>query len=138
MEIKELSSKKLFKEYLVKVPFDEVDNLINSKINEIIPTITLPGFRKGKAPLNIVKKKYESNVLNEVVEKIVQDKTKQLINEKKLKTFRQPKVEITKYQKNKPIELNIKIDLQPDIKIFPFDKITSTKYIIDIDKKQCN
>ena len=56
MEIKELSSKKLFKEYLVKVPFDEVDNSINSKINEIIPTITLPGFRKGKAPLNIVKK----------------------------------------------------------------------------------
>ena len=52
-----------------------------------------------------------------------------------MKTFRQPKVEITKYQKSKPIELNIKIDLKPDIKIFPFDKITSTKYIIDIDQK---
>ena len=136
MEIKELSSKKLFKEYLIKVPFDEVDNSINSKINEIIPTITLPGFRKGKAPLNIVKKKYENNVLNEVVEKIVQEKTKQLLEDKKLTAYRQPKVEIKKYQKSKPVELNIKIDLQPDIKIFPFDKITSIKYSIDIDKKK--
>ena len=70
MNIKELNSKKLFKEYLIEIPFDEVDNSINDKINEIIPTLTLPGFRKGKAPLNIVKKKYENNVLNEVIDGI--------------------------------------------------------------------
>ena len=43
-----------------------------------MPTISLPGFRKGKAPLNIVKKKHEKSVLNEVVEKIIQEKTKEL------------------------------------------------------------
>ena len=90
----------------------------------------MPGFRKGKAPLNVVKKKYENNVLNEVVEKIVQETTKQLLEEKKLKAYRQPKVEIKKYQKSKPVELNIKIDLQPDIKIFPFDKICTLSGII--------
>ena len=57
MNIKEISSKKLFKEYEVEIPYDEVDTLINVKIAEIIPTISLPGFRKGKAPINIVKKK---------------------------------------------------------------------------------
>ena len=100
MNIKELNSKKLFKEYLIEIPFDEVDNSINDKINEIIPTLTLPGFRKGKAPLNIVKKKYENNVLNEVIEKIVQEKTKQLLKDKKLNAFRQPRVELKKYTKN--------------------------------------
>ena len=57
MNIKEISSKKLFKEYQVDIPYDEVDNLINIKIAEIIPTVSLPGFRKGKAPISIVKKK---------------------------------------------------------------------------------
>ena len=75
-----------------------------------IPTVTIPGFRKGKAPLNLVKKKYENNVLNEVVEKIVQDKTRQLLEEKKLKVFRQPKVEIKNYKKNETVKLSIKID----------------------------
>ena len=59
--------------------------LLMIKIKEIIPTVSLPGFRKGKAPLNIVKKKYENNVLSEVIEKIVEEKTKKLLDEKKLK-----------------------------------------------------
>ena len=76
MTIKEISSKKLFKEYGLEIPYDEVDNMINNKIAEIIPTVSLPGFRKGKAPINIVKKKYENNFLSEVIEKIVKEKTK--------------------------------------------------------------
>ena len=120
MNIKEIDSKILFKEFEVQVPYKEVDNSINAKIVEIIPTVSLPGFRKGKAPLNIVKKKYENNVLSEVIEKLVEDKTKKLLEEKKLKPFRQPRVEIKKYEKNEPIEISIKIDLDPSIKIFPF------------------
>ena len=135
MSIKELESKKLYKEYLIEVPFEEIDNLINEKINEIIPTVSLPGFRKGKAPLNIVKKKYENNVLNEVLEKIVQEKTKNLLEEKKLKILRQPKVELKKYVKNEPLELGVKLDLEPDIKVFPFEKIDLTRYDIALDKK---
>ena len=135
MTIKELESKKLYKEYLIEIPYEEIDNSINEKINEIIPTVTLPGFRKGKAPLNIVKKKYENNVLNEVIEKIVQEKTKNLLDEKKIKILRQPRVELKKYVKNEPLELGVKIDLEPDIKVFPFEKIDLTTYDIVLDKK---
>ena len=135
MNIKELNSKKLYKEYSLEIPFDEVDNSINDKVREIIPTVTLPGFRKGKAPLNIVKKKYENNILNEVLGNIIQEKTKQLIIEKKLKAFRQPKVEVKKYKRDEPIEFNLKIDLKPEINIFPFDKIKTINYNIDVDER---
>ena len=94
MNIKEINSKKLFKEFEIQIPYKDIDDSINDKINELIPTVSLPGFRKGKAPLNIVKKKYENNVLSEVIEKIVEQNTKKLIDEKKLKPFRQPKVEL--------------------------------------------
>jgi trigger factor len=135
MNVKEVNSKKLFKEYEVQIPYEEIDNSINSKIVEIIPTVSLPGFRKGKAPLNIVKKKYENNVLSEVIEKIVEDKTKKLLEEKKLKAFRQPKIEIKKYEKNEPVEISIKIDLDPVIKIFPLNDIELKKRSINLDKK---
>ena len=138
MNIKEVSSKKLFKEFEIQVPYEEVDNSIDNKIVEIIPTVSLPGFRKGKAPLNIVKKKYENNILSEVIEKIVEDKTKKLLEEKNLKAFRQPKVEIKKYQKNEPVEILIKIDLDPKIKIFPFNNLDLTKRSIKLDKKTIN
>ena len=56
MNIKEINSKKLFKEFEIQIPYKDIDDSINDKINELIPTVSLPGFRKGKAPLNIVKK----------------------------------------------------------------------------------
>ncbi len=103
MNIKEINSKKLFKEFEIQIPYQDIDDSINDKINELIPTVSLPGFRKGKAPVNIVKKKYENNVLSEVIEKIVDQNTKKLIEEKKLKPFRQPKVELKKSKKMKTL-----------------------------------
>ena len=99
MNIKELKSKTLYKEYALDIPYSELDTLINNKINEILPTVTLPGFRKGKAPVNIVKKKYETNVLSEVIEKLIQDKTRNLLDKKKLKPARKPRIDIKKYEK---------------------------------------
>ena len=136
MNIKEIDSKKLFKEYGVEIPYDEIDNLINIKITEIMPTVSLPGFRKGKAPINIVKKKYENNFISEVIEKIVEEKTKKIIEDKKLKAFRQPKVEVKKYIKNEPLEISIKIDLQPEIKLFSFKDLEIKNRKINLDDKK--
>ena len=136
MNIKEINSKKLYKEYEIQIPYEEIDNSINTKIIKMIPTVSLPGFRKGKAPLNIVRKKYENNILSEVIEKIVEDNTKKLLDEKKLKVFRQPKVELKKYEKNMPVEISVKIDLQPDIKIEKFENIELMNRTIEINQKK--
>ena len=136
MNIKEINSKKLFKEFEIQIPYKDIDDSINNKINELIPTVSLPGFRKGKAPLNIVKKKYENNVLSEVLEKIVEQNTKKLIEEKKLKPFRQPKVELKKYEKNQPVAISIKIDLEPKIEVSSFGEIELANRTIDIDQKR--
>jgi len=138
MNIKELKSKTLYKEYSLDIPYSEVDILINNKINEILPTVTLPGFRKGKAPVNIVKKKYETNVLSEVIETLVRDKIRNLLDEKKLKPARQPRIDLKKYEKEKPVEIEVKIDLEPEIKLQNFENFSLKKYEIDFDKKTLN
>tara|TARA_B100001057_G_scaffold149723_1_gene149617 strand:+ start:220 stop:1569 length:1350 start_codon:yes stop_codon:yes gene_type:complete len=135
MNLKEVISKKLYKEYSLEIPFEEINNEINKKIANLIPTVTIPGFRKGKAPISIVRKKYEDNVLNEVVQNVIDLNTSNLIKEKKFNLFRQPKVDLKDFEKNKPIKLIIKIDLQPEIKLLDFKKITLNKYEIKFSKK---
>jgi trigger factor len=85
MSIKEIKSGTLYKEYALEIPYEEINKIIDSKINELLPTVSLPGFRKGKAPINIVRKKYENNVLSDSLDKLVQDKMKELLDEKKYK-----------------------------------------------------
>ena len=135
MSIKEIKSGTLYKEYALEIPYEEINKIIDSKVNELLPTVSLPGFRKGKAPLNIVRKKYENNVLSESLDKLVQEKMKLLLDEKKLKPFTQPKIDLKKYEKNEPIEVEIKIDLEPEIKLAEFKKMKVNEYEIDLDNK---
>ena len=135
MNIKELKSKKLYKEYSLEIPFEDIDKEINKKIQNLIPTISIPGFRKGKAPVNIVRKKYEDNILNEVIQNVVNLNISDLIKEKKFNLFRQPKVDLKNFEKNKPVEIEIKIDLQPEIKLFDHKDINITKYEINLTNK---
>ena len=135
MSIKEIKSGTLYKEYALEIPYEEINKIIDSKINELLPNVSLPGFRKGKAPINIVRKKYENNVLSESLDKVVQDKMKLLLDEKKLKPFTQPKIDLKKYEKNEPIEVEIKIDLEPEIKLVDFKKLKVNEYEIDLDNK---
>ena len=73
MSIKEIKSATLYKEYAVEIPYQEINGIIDEKINEIQPTVSIPGFRKGKAPISIVRKKYEDNIISEAIERLVQD-----------------------------------------------------------------
>ena len=135
MDIKELKSKKLYKEYSLEIPFDDIDKEINQKIQNIIPNVSIAGFRKGKAPLSIVKKKYEDSILNEVIQNVVNTKTSDLIKEKKFNLFRQPKVDLKQFEKNKPAKIEIRIDLQPEIKLQDFKTIKLNQYEINLSKK---
>ena len=136
MEIKEVQSKKLFKEFSIEIPGNEIEEKINLKIKELIPKTNLPGFRPGKAPLNIVKKKYEKDVLGEVINNTVQESSKKLLNDKKIKPIRMPKIEIKKFDRSTSLEFIIKIDLPPEINLCDFNKIDLTKYEIHISKSE--
>ena len=135
MSINEIKSKKLYKEFLIEIPFEDIDEEINSKIKKLIPTVSIPGFRKGKAPLNIVKKKYEDTVLNEVIQSVVSSKTNDLIKEKNFNLFRQPKIEVKNFEKNETTKVELKIDLQPEIKLKDFKELKLNKYEIKLSKK---
>ena len=136
MEIKEVQSKKLFKEFSIEIPGNEIEEKINLKIKELIPKTNLPGFRPGKAPLNIVKKKYEKDVLGEVINNTVQESSKKLLNDKKIKPLRMPKIEIKKFDRLTSLEFIIKIDLPPEINLCDFNKIDLTKYEINISRSE--
>ena len=56
MNIKEINSKKLFKEFEIQIPYKDIDDSINDKINELIPTVSLPGLEKVKHLLILLKK----------------------------------------------------------------------------------
>ena len=136
MQVKEIKSKKFFKEYSVEIPSKKIEEETDNKIRELAPKTNLPGFRPGKAPLNLIKKKYEKDILGDVINNVINESSKKLLDEKKFKPLRVPKIAITKFEKNKFLEFNIKIDLPPEFELFAFEKIKLDKYNVSFSKKE--
>ena len=84
---------------------------------ELGRTMQMPGFRPGKVPMSMVRKRYADSVNAEVVEGAVNDASDQLLAERGLRPAVQPKLEVTKPGQNSDLEFTMEMELLPEITI---------------------
>jgi len=115
MQVKETSSSGLKHEFSVTVEAAEIARQMESRLAEIGRTVRLPGFRPGKAPMTVLKQRYGSSVLGEVVERAVNDSSSAAIKERNLRPALQPKVEIVSFNEGKDLEYKLAVEVLPEI-----------------------
>ena len=119
----------------VLVKKQEIDKKIEERTVELQKTVSIKGFRPGKAPIDLLKKQFGQALYGEVVEKILQDNTFQALNDNKIKPAGQPKIEIKSSGEDKDLEYTISVEKSPEIKKIELDKIALTDYKLKIEKK---
>ncbi len=136
MKITEVKSEGLKKEYKVVVPAADFETKIDAKINQIAKTAKLPGFRAGKAPFAMLKKKYHDSVIGEVVEDAVREGTAEVIAQNKLRPATQPDVKITAFSEGKDLEFDVSLENIPEIKLGDFSKIKLEKLMAEVPAEE--
>lgn len=71
MNVTELKSEGLNKEFKVSISAADFAQKVDEKIKQIAKNAKLPGFRAGKAPFAMLKKKYHDSVIGEVLDEVV-------------------------------------------------------------------
>ncbi len=136
MKIKEVKNKdKLTVEWNVTIPSEKVNNELNKKYTDLQGQVNLPGFRPGKVPLEIVKKRFGQKVVSEILDKIINDSLTNAVIEKKLKPSVQPKVDIKSYEEGKDLLYNVIFQVMPEIPNFDLKSITLEKSKLEITKE---
>ena len=95
MQVTETKSEGLSREFKVALPANEIEEKISHRLKELARTAQMPGFRPGKVPVSVLRKKYGPSVLGEVLERAVKDSSQQAFAEKGLRPAMQPQIEIT-------------------------------------------
>ena len=72
MQVTETSAEGLKREFKITVPASEVEAKISRRLGEIGRSVRIPGFRPGKVPLPLLRKRYGPAVRHEVLETTVQ------------------------------------------------------------------
>ena len=92
---------------------------------KLVKKITIPGFRKGKAPYHIIESQYgKETILSEALYNILSDKTSEAIKESSLESYMPPKIELKNFN---PIKFTIILPLQPKIALGEINKIKLEK-----------
>ncbi len=127
MQVTETLSEGLKRAYNVVVPAADTDARRDKRLAEVAKTVNIPGFRPGKVPMGVVKKRYAGAVTAEVLEAAVNEATTQVINERGLRTASQPKVEIVSIEDGRDLEFKIDVELLPEIVVPDFSGVELTR-----------
>ena len=134
----------------ITIKAEEIETKVSSKLNSVQKSAKIKGFRKGKAPLDLVTKIYEPEIRQDVINEVVVRKFYDQVEEKGLKLVGKPNLTPERVEKNKDLKFKANFETYPEIKINDLNRLTYTKItssvtdgvlneaIENIQKKMCS
>ena len=105
------------KEVEIKLQYDEIKTEIEAEVKKQTKKIQLPGFRKGKAPVSMLKKMYGDAFEYEASEKIANSFFWKVAEEKNFKPIGQPSMTDLKFEPQKELSFKVKFEVVPDLSV---------------------
>lgn len=105
------------KEVEVTLPYDEIKKEIETEVLKQTKKIQMPGFRKGKVPLNMVKKMYGDALEYEASEKVANSKFWQVAKEKELNPIGQPQLLDIKFNPGEDLFFKVRYEILPELEV---------------------
>jgi trigger factor len=99
----------------IVLQYDEIKPDIEKEVKKQVGTIQLPGFRKGKAPLSMIKKMYGDSLEHQAAEKVANTWFWNVSKEKDLKFIGQPALTDLHFHPNEELHFKVKIEIIPEL-----------------------
>jgi trigger factor len=132
MQVTETSADGLKREFKIVIPAGEVENQITHRLSELGRSIQLPGFRPGKVPQSLLRRRYGNAVRGEVLEHAVQESSAEAMREQNLRPAMPPKVEIVSASEGADFEYTMSVELMPDMPQPDFNTLGLEKLTIEV------
>jgi trigger factor len=101
----------------VSVPLVAVRDEEEKTARKYAASVRLPGFRPGKAPAAMVRKRFKDAIRQQVIETLVQEAFKEVMEREKLDVAAQPHVHDVKFEDDKPLTFELHLEVRPKIEL---------------------
>ena len=135
MKVKINSKKNLKASISILVDKKTIEKKMDDKLIELKDKVQLKGFRPGKVPPQVIKNQFGKAVYGEVIDNLLKETSSKALEDNKIKVAGQPKIDLKSFGEGKDLDYTIEVDILPDFKIKPLEKITATSYEIEVEKE---
>ena len=124
------------RELVVDVPADKVDAIYRSVTSMYRKHVKIPGFRAGKVPESIVKRKYAGEIRKEVIDTLLPETFNTGVADMKVRPVGQPQVLELSVEEGKPLHVKAVFEIIPDFSIEGYKDVTVPKPSVEIDEAE--
>ena len=119
------------KELKIEIDASDVRAEYDRVANEYVRRANVPGFRKGHAPLSVVRTRYKNEIRGEVLQKLVPDAVNRALDESGLQVIGQPDVHLDNQSLEKlgdgPVSLHAHVEVLPSVELGEYKGLAASR-----------
>ena len=108
---------KLEKKITVEVPMQHVRDEFNRAYKSMQKSASIRGFRKGKAPLDTIRKMYAERVTPDVLNRLVDQSYREALNEHSVSPISFPDIDVNTFSEDQGLTFTAKVEVRPEVEI---------------------
>jgi trigger factor len=135
MQVTKTNSEGLKQHFKVVVPAGHIASHMDNRLSEVGRTVRIPGFRPGKVPMGILRKKYGPSVMGEVVEEAVNEGTRKALADHDLRPALRPEIAITSYKEGGDLEFTVLVEVLPEVVVGDLAGLKLERPVAPVDDK---
>ncbi len=133
-EVKEVDSFK--RKITVKVTPEELTPIEARLLKKYQKSVTLPGFRKGKVPINLVKKTFAEALQGDLIEEAIQTFYGLALEESKLEPVSQGVLNNVDFKEvQSGLEFEIELEVEPEVELKKYKGLKVEKELLEVTEE---
>jgi trigger factor len=105
------------REIELEIPADKVQKAADKITRDIIKVARIPGFRPGKAPMTLVRRRFADDIQGEVVQSLVPEALEKALGEKNLIPVTRPEVDKVEFKDGEPLKFRAVFEVLPEFEL---------------------
>jgi trigger factor len=101
----------------VEAPLEIIRAAEKKAARQFAKKAKIPGFRKGKAPSDVILRKYGPAIRESVLHEVINDSWKQAIDQEKLEPLAEPRIQALTFNDDEPMKFEMLVEVKPEISI---------------------
>jgi trigger factor len=101
----------------IEIPVEEVETAQDRVTQSLKQRVRLPGFRPGKAPVSLIKSRFESEIRSEVIESLVPAAFRKQVDKEELKVVGTPDISDLHFEAGEPIRFKAEFEVATDVEV---------------------
>src|ERR1700675_3445837 len=116
----------------LEIPADEVSKAMERVAKEFAKVARVPGFRPGKAPITLIRRRFADDIKGEVLQSLVPERVEKAVSEQKLTPVSQPKVEQLDFNDGQPLKFRAVFEALPEFELGNYKDLQLEMPVMDV------